>query len=72
MWKVLSLAVPPKGHQTVAQGRYRNACDAMSVYKTDVTILVLGGDYLHCRHGLTLLMSLLFQYHFGLFFVIVG
>ena len=61
LWEVLSLAVPPKCHQTVAQGRYRNTFDAVSVYKTDVIILVLGGYYLHCRHGLTLLMCLLFQ-----------
>lgn len=68
LWKVLSLAVAPKCHQTVAHGRYRNVFDAVSVYKTDVIILVLGWDYLHCRHGLTLVMCFLFQYCFGAFF----
>lgn len=62
LWKVLSLAVAPKCHQTVAHGRYRNVFDAVSVYKTDVIILVLGWDYLHYRHGLTLVM---FRYYFG-------
>lgn len=44
---MLGLAVPPKYHQTVAQDRYRNAFDAVTV--TDVIILILGKDYLHSQ-----------------------
>lgn len=43
---MLSLAVPPKDHQTVAQG-YRNAFDAVTV--TDVIILKIDKDYLHIQ-----------------------
>lgn len=46
-----TLAVPPKYHQAVVQKKYRNAFDAVSVYKRDVIILALGGDSLHCRYG---------------------
>lgn len=47
LWDMLSLVVPPRCHQTVGQGRYRKAFDAVTV--TDVTILILGKDYLHSQ-----------------------
>lgn len=71
-WDVLSVAVPPKYHQIVAEGRCRNA---FAVTVTDVIIFILGKDYLHSQacylQALPYTPYVVFQYNFDAGFLLL-